>query len=103
VIQFANLYRTNSAMPLSIRLKPHLEQRVAQYAVQKGVSKSAVITRSVEEYLDRNTGPTLYEMYERIFATLPPEARETDPHTASSVRERYAAYARAKHARRARR
>jgi len=90
-------------MPLSIRLKPQLEQRVAEYAVRKGVSKSSVIARGVEEYLDRNAGPTLFDLYERIFTALPPEAQEADPRTASSVRERYAAYVRAKHARRARR
>ena len=90
-------------MPLSIRLKPQLEQRVAEYAVRKGVSKSALIARSLEEYLDRNSGPSLFDLYERFFTSLPPEAREPDPRTASSVRKRYAAYVRAKHARRARR
>ena len=88
-------------MPISIRLKPTLEQRVAEYAVRKGITKSAVITKGVEEFLDRNAGPMLYDLYEPIAAALPssPEARRR----ALSAHQRYVAYAKAKHARRARR
>jgi uncharacterized protein HemY len=89
-------------MPLSIRLKPALEQRVAEYAVRNGKSKSAVIAKSVEEYLERNSGPELYALYQRVAPALPARpAKARGPRR--TVRERYAEYARAKHARRARR
>lgn len=89
-------------MPLSIRLKPQLEQRLAEYSVRKGISKSAVIAKGVESYLDQNAEPALYELYERFAAALrqtPGTRRRAD----RPVRERYADYVKAKHARRARR
>ena len=89
-------------MPLSIRLKPVLEQRVAEYAVRNCKSKSAVIAKGVEHYLNQNAGPALYELYERFAAALSeaPGARRRPDRPA---RRRYADYAKAKHARRARR
>jgi hypothetical protein len=86
-------------MPLSIRLKPELEQRLAEYAVRHRKSKSAVIAKGLEEYLERNAGPTLYELYERFAARLPAEAG-TAERPKRTVRERYAEYAKAKLARR---
>lgn len=89
-------------MPISIRLKPQLEQRVAEYSVRKGISKSAVIARSLEDYLDRHAGPMLYELYEKFAAALPAAA---GPRRGAerTTRERYVEYVKAKHARRARR
>ena len=90
-------------MPLSIRLKPVLEQRIAEYAARNGIPKSSVIAQGVEEYLDRNAGPMLYELYQPIVALL--SASPAAPRRAARgpLRERYVAYVKAKHARRTRR
>jgi predicted DNA-binding protein len=49
-------------MPLSVRLAPELEARIDAHSKETGLSKSRIIARGVQEYLDMNTGPSLYEL-----------------------------------------
>ena len=51
-------------MPISLRLPTSFETQLAQYSAQHGISKSAVIVRSIEEFIQRNAQPTSFEIYE---------------------------------------
>ena len=38
-------------MPISLRLPLKVEQQIAEYGVRQGLTKSAVIVRSIETFL----------------------------------------------------
>lgn len=82
-------------MPLSLRLQPELEQRIAEYCARTGMSKSAVIARGVREFLDAHALPTPYELGKDVFEQTGSGKGEAS----RTVRERFGVYARARHAR----
>ena len=73
-------------MPVSLRLPLKVEQQIAEYGVRQGLTKSAVIVRSIETFLAAHAQPNAYQLYLDAMqeAQSPPQARrgagETRPH-----------------------
>lgn len=82
-------------MPLSLRLRPQLEQRIAEYSARTGMSKSAVVALGVAEFLDACLEPTPYELGKDAFE----EKGSGRRNVSRTYRERFRRYARARHAR----
>lgn len=51
-------------MPISLRLPPAIEAQIAGFGTRQGLSKSAVIVRSIQEFLARNAQPTSFQIYQ---------------------------------------
>ena len=63
-------------MPISVRLSPRVEQKLADYCVSHKVTKSQAIKRALEQLLDAGTeGPSPFdlgrEFFERNLRTRP--------------------------------
>ena len=52
-------------MPISLRLPAEVESQIAGYSARLGVSKSAVIVRSIQEFLARHIQPSSLQLYEK--------------------------------------
>jgi hypothetical protein len=52
-------------MPISLRLPAAIETQIAGFSARQGVSKSAVIVRSIEEFLAKNAQPSSFEIYQQ--------------------------------------
>ena len=50
-------------MPISLRLSSDVDNQIASYSARLGLSKSAVIVRSIEEFLAKNAQPSAYQLY----------------------------------------
>ncbi len=55
-------------MPISLRLPSDIEDQIAGYSARQGISKSAVIIRSIHEFLNRNAQPSSLQIYEEVMA-----------------------------------
>ena len=51
-------------MPISLRLPEDLETQIAGFGERQGISKSAVLVRSIQEFLARHAQPTSLQIYE---------------------------------------
>ena len=51
-------------MPISLRLPTDIETRLAGFGSRTGLSKSAVIVRSIQEFLAKNAAPSSLQIYE---------------------------------------
>ena len=51
-------------MPISLRLPADVETQIAGFAARLGLSKSAVIVRSIQEFLARHAQPSSLQIYE---------------------------------------
>ena len=51
-------------MPTSLRLPEDIETRLAGFGARTGLSKSALIVRSIQEFLARNAAPSSLQIYE---------------------------------------
>ena len=51
-------------MPISLRLPVQIESEIAGFSSRHGLSKSAVIVRSIEEFLARNAQPSSMQIYD---------------------------------------
>lgn len=51
-------------MPISLRLPLAIETMIAAFSARHGLSKSAVIVRSIEEFLARHAQPSSLQIYE---------------------------------------
>jgi hypothetical protein len=51
-------------MPISLRLPADVETQIAGFSARQGVSKSAVIVRSIQEFLAKHAQPTSFEIYQ---------------------------------------
>ncbi len=64
-------------MPISIRLPPEIESQITGFSSRFGVSKSAVIVRSIQEFLTRHAQPSSFDIYEKAMRSqqksLPPK------------------------------
>jgi hypothetical protein len=71
------MYRKReSAMPISLRLPTDIETQIASFSARQGVSKSAVIVRSIQEFLAKNAQPSSFEIYEKAMrASATPDAK----------------------------
>jgi len=53
-------------MPISLRLPADIEDQIAGFSARQGISKSAVIVRSIHEFLNRNAQPSSLQIYEKV-------------------------------------
>ena len=53
-------------MPISLRLPTDIEDQIAGFSARQGISKSAVIVRSIHEFLNRNAQPSSLQIYEEV-------------------------------------
>ena len=51
-------------MPISLRLPTEIEHQIAGFGARLGLTKSAVIVRSIEEFLAHHAQPSSLEIYE---------------------------------------
>lgn len=57
-------------MPLSVRLPPRVEQKLADYCALHGVSKSDAVRRAVEQMFERSAGEaSAYELGRRFMGS----------------------------------
>ncbi len=78
-------------MPISLRLPSDIESQITGFGARQGLSKSAVIVRSIQEFLARNAEPTSHQIYqEAMGAAVRDDARRTlnadTAHSAAEVR-----------------
>jgi predicted DNA-binding protein len=66
-------------MPISIRLPADIETRLAGFGSRTGLSKSAVIVRSIQEFLARNAAPSSLQIYEEAMQAS--KLQRSDPKT----------------------
>lgn len=70
-------------MPISLRLPAEVDSQIASYSARLGLSKSAVIVRSIEEFLAKNGRPSAYQLYldsmESVHSTLSQSAKNEAP------------------------
>ena len=68
-------------MPISLRLPAEIEARIAGFGARQGLSKSAVIVRSIQEFLVRHTQPSSFQVYNDVMqagGTTDAETRKSD-------------------------
>lgn len=53
-------------MPISLRLPEDLEMQIAGFGARQGMSKSAVIVRSIHEFLAKHARPSSLQIYEEV-------------------------------------
>ncbi len=53
-------------MPISLRLPEDLEMQIAGFGARQGMSKSAVIVRSIHEFLAKHAQPSSLQIYEEV-------------------------------------
>ncbi len=63
-------------MPISLRLPADIEDQIAGFSARQGLSKSAVIVRSIHEFLARNAQPTSLQIYEEAMREGGDESRD---------------------------
>lgn len=51
-------------MPISIRVPADIESQITGFGLRAGLSKSAVIVRSIQEFLAKNAAPSSLQIYE---------------------------------------
>ena len=51
-------------MPISLRLPLDVERQIAGFSTRTGLTKSAVIVRSIQEFLAKHAVPTSVQIYE---------------------------------------
>lgn len=89
-------YRNHQTMPISLRLPVDIENQISGFSARAGLSKSAVILRSIREFLARQTAPTSLQIYQAAMqATLSEEAMDADarPHkhqTRGAIQKKHA-------------
>ncbi|MSQ72174.1 MAG: hypothetical protein EXR27_12905 [Betaproteobacteria bacterium] len=92
-------------MPISLRLPADIETQIAGYGARLGLTKSAVIVRSIQEFLARHAQPSSLQIYEDAMRDATPgldnAARETSERRPHKLKLRAAL--RRKHARRSER
>lgn len=53
-------------MPISLRLPTDVEAQIAGYGLRTGLTKSAVIVRSIQEFLARHAEPSSFQIYQEV-------------------------------------
>ena len=61
---YANRIALVPFMPISLRLPIEIESQIAGFGARLGLTKSAVIVRSIEEFLAHHAQPSSLEIYE---------------------------------------
>jgi predicted DNA-binding protein len=60
------MYLRSVAMPMSLRLPLPVEAQIMGLSLRSGLSKSALIVKSIEEYLSRHAQPSAYDIYQEV-------------------------------------
>jgi hypothetical protein len=63
-------------MPISLRLPSEVESQIAGFSARVGLSKSAVIVRSIQEFLVRHAEPSSQQIYAQVMQEA--QGRSTD-------------------------
>lgn len=66
-------------MPISLRLPADIESQIAGYSARAGVSKSALIVRSIQEFLARHTQRSSLQIYEEAMHAAERRERQSRP------------------------
>jgi hypothetical protein len=66
------LYSLGIIMPISLRLPTDIEMQIAGFGAREGLSKSAVIVRSIQEFLARNAQPSSFDLYKEALQSIDP-------------------------------
>ncbi len=85
-------------MSLSLRLPLPLESEILAYSGRTGLSKSAVIVRSIQEFLRAHAQPSAFELYEEAMRGVSetdaiaaaPDSRAHKQAIAQAVRRKHA-------------
>ena len=67
-------------MPISVRLPADIEAQLAGFAERGGLSKSAVIVRSIREFLVKHAQPSSFQIYQEAM-------REANGHSGDAGHE----------------
>jgi len=65
-------------MPISLRLPADVETQIASFGARLGLSKSAVIVRSIQEFLAAHAHPTSLQIYEEAMRNAQDGNRVTE-------------------------
>lgn len=74
-------------MPISLRLPADIETRLAGFGSRNGLSKSAVIVRSIQEFLARNATPSSFQIYEEVMGASNNQRSDVKPDLAREASE----------------
>lgn len=73
-------------MPISVRLPPRVEQKLADYCVDKKVTKSEAVKRALEQLLDPKAVPLSEDPFFRKFIGSDPRPGDIAQHTKRLLR-----------------
>jgi len=74
-------------MPISVRLPPRVEQKLAEYCVAKKVTKSEAVKRALEQLLDPRAVPLSEDPLARRFIGSDTRPGDVARHTKRLLRE----------------
>lgn len=77
-------------MPISLRLPVNLETQIAGFGLRAGISKTAVVVRSIQEFLARNAQPTSRQIYQDAMREAGNAPGRADAHCKSEAAEQRA-------------
>lgn len=81
-------------MTLTVRLPPRVEEELARYCVDRGLTKSQVVKEALERLLARAAGaPTPYDLGAKGFGSDTTGPRDVARNTKRLLRERFRAKA----------
>ena len=73
-------------MPISVRLPPRVEQKLAEYCVDRKVSKSEAVKRALEQLLDPKAVPLSEDPFFAKFIGSDTRPRDVAPQPKRSLR-----------------
>ena len=83
------LYYTPAPMPISVRLPPRVEQRLAEYCAHTKITKSEAIKRALERLLEQEPAPVGASAAARKFIGSDKSPGSVADHTKRLLREHF--------------
>ena len=74
-------------MPISLRFFIEIERQIAGFGARLGLTKSAVIVRSIEEFLAHHAQPSSLEIYEAVMQASAANSLQGDAVAVNSANE----------------
>ena len=74
-------------MPISLRLPADIEAQIAGYGARAGLTKSAVIVRSIQEFLAHHAEPTSAQIYEEAMRQADAQEGNANDNTVADAQE----------------
>ena len=84
-----HLYYIASPMPISVRLPPRVEQRLAEYCAHTKITKSEAIKRALERLLEQEPAPVGASATARKFIGSDKSPGDVAEHTKRLLREHF--------------